>query len=45
MSLENYHVPENREIKFDEYGRPYEQTKHGKIMLSMKSKPQYTIKN
>lgn len=42
---EKYYVPEGVHIKFDDYGRPYEQTPQGRIMLSMKSKPIYSNSN
>ena len=45
--LNNYiFLEEDRErIEFDEYGRPYIQEVIGKIMLSRKTKYNYTIKN
>lgn len=43
--LRDYHVPTNAVIEFDEHGRPYEQTKHGRMMLSRKTPYHYTIKN
>jgi hypothetical protein len=35
-SLDGYIVPKDEEIKFDEHGRPYTQSIHGRIMLSRK---------
>jgi len=32
-------------IQFDDHGRPYIQEKNGKVMLSRKTKYNYTIKN
>ena len=43
--LSNYFVPLQGEIKFDEHGRPYVQTKAGKEMLSRKKPYHYNITN
>ena len=36
---------ERDRIEFDQYGRPYIQEKIGQMMLSRKTKYNYTIKN
>ena len=46
-NLENYiFSEEDRDrIQFDEYGRPYIQETIGRMMLPIKTKYKYTIKN
>ena len=46
-NLENYiFLEEERDrIQFDEYGRPYIQETNGRMMLPMRTKYNYTIKN
>ena len=44
-NLKDYIFNEEDRIEFDEYGRPYIQHVMGKLMLSRKTKYNYTIKN